>query len=114
MRASVSLAVACGLVLLGSGCTADTEAATEGSGATTQAPATTPLSGPDAPPVGWPDEAPAEVGAEQWAVFLAVGAAGGPGLAEATDFLAMPKPAGGDPEQFRGFVDMLRITRNCP
>jgi hypothetical protein len=165
----VPLSVACGALMVVAWCTgaggsaADESQADTSSpraSATAPAPVTTPLSGPDAVPVDWPSEAAAERGAEQWAVYLAVGPAGAPELAEATeylrtrgystdeprelgcdrgaaealrrsadelavavyfdwradagDFLGMMKPPGGDPAQFRGFVEMLRVTRDCP
>jgi hypothetical protein len=33
--------------------------------------------------------------------------------ADAGDFVAMLKPAGSQPEEVRGFVEMLRVTRDC-
>jgi hypothetical protein len=33
--------------------------------------------------------------------------------ADAGDFVAKLKPAGSPPEEVRGFVDMLRVTRDC-
>lgn len=96
MRTVIPVAVICGLLGLVAGCTGEAvSVAEEGPGATsatprgasTRTPATSPLSGPDAVVSDWPVEAPAERGAEQWAVYLAIGPAGDPALAEAAEFL---------------------------
>ncbi|WP_324275782.1 hypothetical protein [Blastococcus brunescens] len=96
MRAAISSTMTCAALLLLSGCSGDGGSPAEGSPAadssaaaasTSQAPATTPLSGPDAVVTDWPAEAPAEPGAEQWAVYLAVGPEGDPALTEAAEFL---------------------------
>ena len=68
-------AVVATLLGLLTGCTDGEEPAADAPPAatrTTPAPATTPLSGPDAVADDWPAEAPLEQGAEQWAVYLAV------------------------------------------